>query len=148
MEPEGQRTGQCPLSIPRLSEGGVPGQTAFSGQLTASALFFLTLFHFPDVNKRAGIFAGEEVKYLQAFSAATFCPSLLPGGYARFTHPYTVLVHGRGTSVPAQLLHLPVMCFTPDWKVTSQKCFIPHLNIGRGAEKCPGRLSSSPQHSS
>lgn len=37
---------------------------------------------------------------------------------------------------------------TPDWKVTSQKCFIPHLNIGRGAEKCPGRLSSSPQHSS
>lgn len=99
-----------------------------------------TLFHFPDVNRKAGIFAGKEVKYLQAFSGATFspCPSLLPGEYARFTHPYTVLLHDRGTPAPAQVLHLPVMCFSSQLEGHFTEMLHPHLNIGRGAENAQG----------
>lgn len=103
--------------------------------------------HFPDRNKRAGIFAGKEVTYLQAVSDVTSshkanspCPLLLPGGCTMFTHPYAMLSRGREVPAPWERTVLPKHS-TSQPSVPApvlDDCFTeflhPHLNICRGAE--------------
>lgn len=120
-----------------------------------------SLFHFPDVNRRAGIFAGKDVKYLQALSNGTFFPTREKClASPRWMHyAYSPLCNSltwqRATSSlgahsPAQVLHLLTICFSfcrvLEGHVT--ELLHPHLNAGRGTENSRVSSSFNLQHSS